>query len=166
MHHCAHLQECKAVHYCIWFSALKVLARVLGRREAGRVLASSQHNLYVLLCVQCWTPDDGQRNCPKQVEFYSKNKYEKLVHLVGFIKRISENSLITGRFSVRVSFHLSRVRGRHFVVISTYEPTIYTVYDTYIYTLRSYCRPSFFTVSMYFPLASSFSTMFETYSWT
>ena len=30
------------------------------------------------------TPDDGQRNCPKYVEFYSKNKFEKLVHLVGF----------------------------------------------------------------------------------
>ena len=33
-------------------------------------------------------PDDGQRNCPKHVEFYSKNKFEKLVHLVGFIIRI------------------------------------------------------------------------------
>jgi len=26
------------------------------------------------------TPDDGQGNCPKHVEFYSKNKFEKLVH--------------------------------------------------------------------------------------
>jgi len=34
------------------------------------------------------TPDDGDRNCPKHVEFYSKNKFEKLVHLVGFIIRI------------------------------------------------------------------------------
>jgi len=34
------------------------------------------------------TPDDGQRNCPKHVEFYSKNKFQKLVHLVGFIIRI------------------------------------------------------------------------------
>jgi len=31
------------------------------------------------------TPDDGQRNCPKHVEFYSKNKFEKLVHLFGFV---------------------------------------------------------------------------------
>jgi len=31
------------------------------------------------------TPDDGQRNCPKRVEFYSKNKFEKLVLLAGFI---------------------------------------------------------------------------------
>jgi len=34
------------------------------------------------------TPDDGQRNCLKHVQFYSKNKFEKLVHLVGFIIRI------------------------------------------------------------------------------
>jgi len=34
------------------------------------------------------TPDYGQRNCLKHVEFYSKNKFEKLVHLVGFIIRI------------------------------------------------------------------------------
>ena len=54
-------------------------------------LASSQHNLYdvyLLLCVQCQTPDDGQRNCLKQVEFYSKNKFEKLAYIVGIITRI------------------------------------------------------------------------------
>jgi hypothetical protein len=38
-----------------------------------------------LLCVQWKTPDDGERNCLKHVEFHSKNKFEKLVHLVGFI---------------------------------------------------------------------------------
>ena len=53
-------------------------------------LASRQHkhNLYdkyLLLCIQYQTPDDGQRNSLKHVEFYSKNKFEKLVHLVGFI---------------------------------------------------------------------------------
>ena len=41
-----------------------------------------------LLCVQWKTPDDGHWNYPKHVEFYSKNKFEKLVHLVGFIIRI------------------------------------------------------------------------------
>jgi len=38
--------------------------------------------------IAVWTvknPDDRQRNCPKHVEFPSKNKFEKLVHLVGFI---------------------------------------------------------------------------------
>jgi hypothetical protein len=40
-----------------------------------------------LPCVQWKTPDDGQRNCPKHVEFHSKDKFEKLVKLVGFIVR-------------------------------------------------------------------------------
>ena len=39
------------------------------------------------LCVQWKTPDDGQRNCLKHAEFHSKNKFEKPVHLVGFIIR-------------------------------------------------------------------------------
>jgi hypothetical protein len=41
-----------------------------------------------LLCVQWKTPDDGLRNFPQHVEFHSKNKFEKLVHLVGFIIQI------------------------------------------------------------------------------
>ena len=43
----------------------------------------------LLLCVQ-WrkTSGDGQSNCPNHVEFYSKNKFEKLVNVVGFIIRI------------------------------------------------------------------------------
>jgi hypothetical protein len=42
---------------------------------------------YRLLCIQYNTPDDGQKTCPKHAEFYSKNKFDKLVHLVGFIIR-------------------------------------------------------------------------------
>jgi len=49
-------------------------------------------NLYVLLCVQWKTADDVQRNCPKHVEFYSKNKFEKLVHLVGFNLRMQTDA--------------------------------------------------------------------------
>jgi len=41
-----------------------------------------------LLCVQWKNPYDGQGNWTKHVEFYSKTKFEKLVHLVGFIIRI------------------------------------------------------------------------------
>jgi hypothetical protein len=41
------------------------------------------------------TPDDGQKTCPKHVEFYSKNKFEKLVHLVGFIIRIHFTTFLT-----------------------------------------------------------------------
>ena len=43
---------------------------------------------YTIAVCTVKTADDGQRDCPKHVEFYSKNKFEKLVHLVGFIIRI------------------------------------------------------------------------------
>jgi hypothetical protein len=33
------------------------------------------------------TPDDGQRNCPKHVEFLDKNKFEKLVRVLVLLKR-------------------------------------------------------------------------------
>jgi len=41
----------------------------------------------IAVCTVKETPDDGQRNCPKYVVFYSKNKFEKSAHLVGFIIR-------------------------------------------------------------------------------
>jgi hypothetical protein len=81
---------------------------------ADLLLASSQHNvydIYLLLCLQCWTPDDGQRKCPKYVEFLSKNVFEKLVHLVGFIIRIyhvarsSECQILFRRVCVPREYH-------------------------------------------------------------
>ena len=45
----------------------------------------TQQQVYVILY---WTPDDGQKTCPKHVQVYSKNKFDKLVQLVGFIIRI------------------------------------------------------------------------------
>ena len=71
-------------------------------RFAGRLRACSQAVtqavskpvwLIPLLCVQWKTLDDGQKNCLKYVEFYSKNKLEILVHLLGFIIRIRLHSL-------------------------------------------------------------------------
>jgi hypothetical protein len=40
-----------------------------------------------LLRIQWKTHYNVQRNCPKDVDFHSKNKFEKLVHLVSFIIR-------------------------------------------------------------------------------
>jgi len=50
-----------------------------------------------MLCVQWRTPDDWQRNCPKHAEFYFKNKFEKLVHLVGFIIRSEKGNLTVSK---------------------------------------------------------------------
>ena len=46
------------------------------------------YNIYHCCVYSGKTPDDGQGNCPKRLEFYSKNKFELLVYLVGFIIRI------------------------------------------------------------------------------
>jgi len=42
----------------------------------------------IVVCTVKKLPDDGQKNCPKHVKFYSKNKFQKLVHLVGFIIKL------------------------------------------------------------------------------
>jgi len=79
--------------------------RYTERPDPARKLSVNLYDIYLLLCVQCWTPDDGQRNCPKHVEFYSKNKFEKLVNLVSFIIRISEYSVC--------SFFIYKVKQRY-----------------------------------------------------
>ena len=56
--------------------------------DPARKLSAKLYDI-PLLCLQWKTPDDGQRNCPKHVEFHFKNKFDKLVHLVGFIVRNS-----------------------------------------------------------------------------
>jgi hypothetical protein len=67
---------------------------------------------YSCLCVQWKTPDDKQRNCPKHVEFYSKNKFEKLVYLVGFI--IKNLSRCTVTCTPRVKINLRAVHSANF----------------------------------------------------
>ena len=59
------------------------------RCRPARKLSANLYDIlvYLLLCVQWRTPYDGQRNCPKHVDFHSKNKFKKLEHLVGFIIR-------------------------------------------------------------------------------
>ena len=58
------------------------------RAESCLQAVSKPVRYITLLCVLWKTPGDGKRNCPKHVELYSKNTFEKLVHLVGFIIRI------------------------------------------------------------------------------
>jgi len=50
--------------------------------------------------VQWKTPDDGQRNCPKYVDFLDKNKIEKISASVGFIK----NTFVTMHGHMNVKF--------------------------------------------------------------
>ena len=79
--------------------------------------------------VQVWclysikTPDDGQGNCMKHAEFYSKNKFEKLVHLVGFIIRTSCAFWELGGLCMCV--HRSMCMSRHKIWLYIYIRIIY-----------------------------------------
>jgi len=55
----------------------------------------------IAVCTVKKLPDDGQKNCPKHVKFYSKNKFEKLVHLVGFIIRIYHDARSPERLTIK-----------------------------------------------------------------
>ena len=68
-----------------------VSSHSVGGRPVNRMREDSL--LRLLLCVQCKTPDDRQSNCPKRVEFYYKNKFQKLVHLVGFYYKNTSNHI-------------------------------------------------------------------------
>ena len=57
------------------------------------------------------TPGEGQRNCPKRVEFYSKNKFEKLVHLVGFVIRIYHDARSPERQNIDI--HWRALKENH-----------------------------------------------------
>jgi hypothetical protein len=67
------------------------------RAGSGLPLTSCQQTCmtYTIAVFTVKTPDYIQRNCLKHVEFYSKNKLEKSVHLVGFIIRTESKCYLT-----------------------------------------------------------------------
>jgi len=72
-----------------WYECMSYRFADSLRAGSGRfVLILQTCMTYTIAVCTKKTSDDGQRNCPKHVEFYFKNKFEKLVHLVGFIIRI------------------------------------------------------------------------------
>ena len=71
-----------------WYMSYRFAVSLLAGSRCSQAVSKPVRHV-LLLCIRSETPHDGQRNCPKHVEFYSKNKFEKLVHLVSFIKRIT-----------------------------------------------------------------------------
>jgi hypothetical protein len=92
---CVHHQEFFTVHTAM-VHVIQVCWQLVSRSICSCSQAVSKPVWHVpLLCVQWKTPDNGQRNCPKHVEFHSKNKSEILVHLVGFIIRNLSRCTVT-----------------------------------------------------------------------
>jgi len=88
--------------------------------------------LIQLQCVQWKTPDDGHRNFPIHVAFYSKNKFEKLVHLVGFIIRIYlsvEYYLPIWRLALNCGHNITR-QEREITLPWTLRSSVHTLHRT------------------------------------
>ena len=108
-----HVSDSSSVHHQEFFTVhtamVYVIQVMLTTCEQDQPVSKLSANLYdiPLLCVQWKTPDDGQRNCPKHVEFHSKNKFEKLVHLVGFIIRNLSRCTVTWASKSRCGVYLS-----------------------------------------------------------
>jgi hypothetical protein len=65
----------------------------------ARKLSANLYDIYHCCVYSEETPDNGQRNCSKHVEFHSKNKYEKLVHLVGFnLRKVQTGRNFSGKW--------------------------------------------------------------------
>jgi hypothetical protein len=59
------------------------------------------------------TPDEGQRNCPKHVDFLDKNKFGKLVRLLFLLKR----DII---FTLTVWYSIHTISAKRVLRISDY----------------------------------------------
>jgi len=80
------LTACCKTGFLSILRSLSTVHTAIGICNTGYAAVSITCMTYTYCCVfSTKTPEDGQKTCPKHVEFYSKNKFEKLVHLVGFI---------------------------------------------------------------------------------
>ena len=75
---------------------MQVCRQLSSMTTCGRAwkLSSNLHEIYQCRMYSAKNPDDGQRNCPKHVEFLHKNKFGKLVRVLVLLTR---NSKWTGR---------------------------------------------------------------------
>jgi len=80
-----HVSTSSSVHHQEFFTVHTAMVSVI--QVCWQLTSRIRTESVPLLCVQWKIPDDRQRNCPKHVEFYSKNELEKLVPLVGFLIR-------------------------------------------------------------------------------
>jgi len=62
---------------------------------------------YTIAVLTVKTPDDGQRNCSKHVEFCSKNKFEKLVRLVGLYYKNLSRCTVSWTLKILQNFTLN-----------------------------------------------------------
>jgi hypothetical protein len=88
--------------------------------------SSNLYDIY-LMYVQSWTPDDGRKDLPKHVKWYSISS--KFVHLVGFYYRNTSEGILTVWASKKYE-----TRRLNYPRISSEE--LQAMYCTYNVTMR------------------------------
>ena len=101
-----HASDSSSVHHRYFFTVHAAMVYVLQVcwQLASRIRTFRHIPYTIAVCTVNETPDKGQRDCPKGVEFYSKNKFEKFMHLVGFIVRIFHDARSPERQMLWVKF--------------------------------------------------------------
>jgi hypothetical protein len=71
-------------HTCLLTACKRDHNRIEFHPDPALKLSANLYDIHHCCAYSEKTPDDEQRNCLKHVEFHSKNKFEKLMYLVGF----------------------------------------------------------------------------------
>jgi hypothetical protein len=83
--------------------------------------STNLYDIYLMLCVQSWTPDDGRKDRPKHVEWFSINS--KIAHLIGFTIEI---------------YHYAWSNERHFDLLT--NNNYITAYQTFSLHTQKTCN--------------------------
>jgi len=103
---------------------------------------------YTIAVYTVKTPDDGQRNCPKYAEFYFKNKFEKFVHLVGFISRKCGEFLLSHQLSVMIFMRY----------ISSFDTMLWADNNGFLFLKRRYQTPgNYYLINTHHEILKSYS---------
>jgi len=72
-----HKQSRSYLNHLVYVIQLVSRIRTEFHPDPARKLSENLYDIHHCCVYSEITPDDGQRNCPKHEEFYSKNKFEK-----------------------------------------------------------------------------------------
>jgi hypothetical protein len=81
-------------------------------------MSANLYDIYHCCVYSKKNPDDGQRKCPKHVEFYCKNKFENLVHQKGKVIRYRAGVAQRVGTGIALPFH-DRGTRRGWVISAT-----------------------------------------------
>jgi hypothetical protein len=122
-----HISDRSSVHHQELFTVQSAMVYVV---QFCRQISSSRIRMEL----------HGQRNCPKHVQFHSKNKFEKLVYLVGFI--IRKFVMMHGHKKIKfsVSCSVTFLLRFHLFVICLLRGNLFQPFSCYVAWRLTYLK--------------------------